>query len=191
MANAAAGIVVGKVGTAPVGLDELEEALTSAPRRPSKHHQLDKLPDLINDLKRRGQKIVMTNGCFDLLHAGHVQLFAAAKELGDFLIVAIDDDASVRALKGKGRPVIRADERIRILSALDSVDAVVEFASEEFDTLLDAIKPDVLVKGSNYASDQVRGGERVTRNGGRVALIPVSEAVSSSQIINNIRSDHQ
>jgi len=189
IANAAAGIVVGKVGTAPVGIDELQSALTNTGQRfPSKHCTLEELPALVGDLQRRSKKVVLTNGCFDLLHAGHVQLFAAAKELGDFLIVAIDDDASVRALKGNGRPVIRAAERIRILSALDSVDAVVVFTSDEFDTLLDAIKPDVLVKGSNYESSQVRGGDRVTRQGGRVALVPVREDISSSQIIKTIKN---
>ena len=180
--------MVGKVGTAPIGVDELTSALTNTGRRfPSKHHPLEELPALIGDLKRRNHKIVLTNGCFDLLHAGHVQLFAAAKEMGDFLIVAIDDDASVKALKGKGRPVIRAEERIRILSALDSVDAVVVFASDAFEALLDAVRPDVLVKGSNYATDQVRGGGLVAKLGGRVALVPVSEAISSSQIIKNIK----
>jgi len=188
MANAAAGIVVGKVGTAPVSLDELQAVLTNTQRRPSKHHSLENLPAVISDLQRRNQKVVLTNGCFDLLHAGHVQLFAAAKELGDFLIVAIDDDASVRALKGHGRPVIRADERVRILSALDSVDAVVVFASDAFDALLETIKPDVLVKGSNYESDQVRGGDLVTRQGGRVVLVPVREDISSSQIIKTIKN---
>jgi D-beta-D-heptose 7-phosphate kinase/D-beta-D-heptose 1-phosphate adenosyltransferase len=189
MANAAAGIVVGKIGTAPVSIDELTSALTNTGRRfPSKHHALEELPAMIGDLQRNGQKIVMTNGCFDLLHAGHVQLFTAAKEMGDFLIVAIDDDASVRAIKGNGRPVIRAEERIRILSALDSVDAVVVFASDELEALLEAVKPDVLVKGSNYDSAQVRGGDLVTRLGGRVALIPISEDISSSQIIKNIKN---
>ena len=189
MANAAAGIVVGKLGTAPISIEELTSALAATGSRfPSKHRTLEELPVLIGDLQRHGQKVVMTNGCFDLLHAGHVQLFAAAKELGDFLIVAIDDDASVRAVKGRGRPVIRAEERTRILSALDSVDAVVVFASDKLESLLEAVRPDVLVKGSNYESDQVRGGELVTRQGGRVALIPISEDISSSQIISSIKN---
>ena len=190
MANSAAGIVVGKVGTAPVSIEELTSALTNTGGRfPSKHRTLEELPAIVGDLQRNGQKVVMTNGCFDLLHAGHVQLFAAAKELGDFLIVAIDDDASVRALKGHGRPVIRAEERIRILSALDSVDAVVVFASDRLEAVLEAIRPDVLVKGSNYDSDQVRGGDLVIRQGGRVALIPISEDISSSRIIKNIQEN--
>jgi D-beta-D-heptose 7-phosphate kinase/D-beta-D-heptose 1-phosphate adenosyltransferase len=188
MANAAAGVVVGKVGTAPIRIEELLSAVTNTGQRfPSKHRDLEELPALVRDLKRSGRRIVLTNGCFDLLHAGHVQLFAAARELGDVLIVAIDDDASVRKLKGNGRPVIRAAERIRILSALDSVDAVVVFASDELEALIDAIQPDVLVKGSNYESAQVRGGDRVVRHGGRVALVPISEEISSSRIIKNIQ----
>jgi D-beta-D-heptose 7-phosphate kinase/D-beta-D-heptose 1-phosphate adenosyltransferase len=190
MANAGAGVVVGKVGTAPISREELTAALTNTGGRfPSKHRTLEELPGMVREQQRSGHKVVMTNGCFDLLHAGHVQLFAAAKEMGDFLIVAIDDDASVRALKGNGRPVIRAEERIRILSALDSVDAVVVFASDRLEALLEAIRPDVLVKGSNYDSDQVRGGDLVVRQGGRVALIPISEDISSSQIIKNIQEN--
>jgi D-beta-D-heptose 7-phosphate kinase/D-beta-D-heptose 1-phosphate adenosyltransferase len=188
MANAAAGVVVGKVGTAPISITELASALSNTGGRfPSKHRTLEELPGMVRDLQRSGHQIVLTNGCFDLLHAGHVQLFAAAKELGDFLIVAIDDDASVRSLKGSGRPVIRAEERIRILSALDSVDAVVVFSSDRLEALLEAIRPDVLVKGSNYESDQVRGGDLVGRQGGRVALIPISENISSSRIIKTIQ----
>jgi D-beta-D-heptose 7-phosphate kinase/D-beta-D-heptose 1-phosphate adenosyltransferase len=190
MANAAAGVVVGKVGTAPIRIEELLSAVTNTGQRfPSKHRSLDELPDLVRDLKRSGRRIVLTNGCFDLLHAGHVQLFAAARELGDVLIVAIDDDDSVRKVKGSGRPVIRAAERIRILSALDSVDAVVVFASDQLEDLIDAVKPDVLVKGSNYDSAQVRGGDRVVRHGGRVALVPIREEISSSRIIKNIQEN--
>ncbi len=189
MANTAAGIVVGKVGTATIGPAELKSALaTSGQRFPSKHRAMVELPALLGDLRRRNHKIVLTNGCFDLLHVGHIQLVSAARDLGDFLIVAIDDDASVRQVKGPGRPVIAAEERIRILSALDSVDAVVVFASDELEALIDLVKPDVLAKGSNYKSAEVRGHERVARHGGRVALVPIAEDVSAAQIINHIRN---
>jgi D-beta-D-heptose 7-phosphate kinase/D-beta-D-heptose 1-phosphate adenosyltransferase len=149
---------------------------------------MKELPALLSDLRRRNQKVVLTNGCFDLIHVGLIQLVSAARDLGDFLIVAIDDDASVRQVKGPGRPVIAAEERIRILSALDSVDAVVVFASEALEDLIDLVKPDVLAKGSNYQSAEVRGHERVARHGGRVALVPISEDVSATRIINNIRN---
>ncbi|MDJ0811835.1 MAG: D-glycero-beta-D-manno-heptose-7-phosphate kinase [Desulfobacterales bacterium] len=189
MANTAAGMVVGKVGTATIGPVELKSALaTSGQRFPSKHRSIEALPALLTDLRRRNQRVVLTNGCFDLIHVGHIQLVSAARDLGDFLIVAIDDDESVRQVKGPGRPVIAADERIRILSALDSVDAVVVFASEALEDLIDLVKPDVLAKGSNYQSAEVRGHDRVTKHGGRVALVPIAEDVSAAQIINNIRN---
>ncbi|MBL0716396.1 MAG: D-glycero-beta-D-manno-heptose-7-phosphate kinase [Desulfosarcina sp.] len=191
MANAAAGIVVGKVGTATIGPDELKSALAASGKRfPSKHRSRNELPALMGDLHRRNQKVVLTNGCFDLIHAGHVQLFSAARELGDYLIVAIDDDESVRLVKGRGRPVIAAAERIRILSALDSVDAVVVFASNELEDLIETIKPDVLAKGSNYQSAEVRGHEQVIKHGGRVALVPISVDVSATRIIDHIRNGH-
>ena len=189
MANTAAGIVVGKVGTATVGPLELKAALsTSGKRFPSKHRASEELPALLEDLRRRNQKVVLTNGCFDLIHVGHIQLVSAAKELGDFLIVAIDDDASVRQLKGPGRPVIEAAERIRILSALDSVDAVVVFASEDLEKLIEMVKPDILAKGSNYQSDEVRGHAQVLHHGGRIALVPIAEDVSATRIIDHIRN---
>ena len=170
-------------------LDVLSGPLCDAvSRREDSQAILDELPALLDDLRRRNNKVILTNGCFDLIHVGHIQLVSAAKELGDFLIVAIDDDASVRQVKGPGRPVIAAEERIRILSALDSVDAVVVFASEELEDLIDLVKPDVLAKGSNYQSAEVRGHEHVARHGGRVALVPISEDVSATRIIDHIRN---
>jgi D-beta-D-heptose 7-phosphate kinase/D-beta-D-heptose 1-phosphate adenosyltransferase len=189
MANTAAGIVVGKVGTATVGPAELKAALpTSGKRFPSKHRTMDELPALLDDLRRRNNKVILTNGCFDLIHVGHIQLVSAAKELGDFLIVAIDDDESVRQIKGPGRPVIKAAERIRILSALDSVDAVVVFASEDLENLIDIVKPNVLAKGSNYQSTEVRGHAQVFKHGGRIALVPISREASVMRIIDHIRN---
>ncbi len=188
LANSAAGIVVGKVGTATVSIQELSSALKRYPDDLSrKYKSLTEISVIVRELKRQGRRVVLTNGCFDLLHAGHIRLFAESREMGDVLIVAIDDDPSVRKLKGEGRPVIGARERVRILGALDSVDYVVVFASDELNQLLDTIRPDVLTKGSNYASGEVAGHERVEHYGGRVALIPVTESVSSTGIINTIR----
>ena len=188
LANTAAGIVVGKVGTATVTLDELSAALEPF-RDPAvlKQKSLHQLADLSQQLEKQGKRIVMTNGCFDLLHAGHIRLFAASKQLGDVLVVAIDDDESVRKLKGPGRPVLNAGERVRILSALDSVDHVVVFSSDELSTILEKLRPAILTKGSNYTSDQVYGHERIEQSGGRVVLIPVTEDISSTRIIDNIR----
>ena len=146
------------------------------------------IEDLSRDLKRQGKRIVFTNGCFDLLHVGHIQLFSASKQLGDVLIVAIDDDESVRKLKGPGRPVIRAEERVRILSALDCVDYVTVFSSSALNEILEAIQPAILTKGSDYRNKDVLGREIVERLGGRVVLIPVTEDVSSSRIIDAIKN---
>jgi D-beta-D-heptose 7-phosphate kinase/D-beta-D-heptose 1-phosphate adenosyltransferase len=211
VANTAAGIVVGKVGTATVSKQELASALkivmgkvgtasvsdqelgsavkSDDDRLPSKYKALPELPSLIGELKKKGNRIVLTNGCFDLLHVGHILLFSASKQLGDILIVAIDDDDSVKTLKGPGRPVLHSKERVRILSALDAVDYVVVFSSQELIKLIEIIRPDVLTKGSNYTSREVFGRERVEQLGGRVVLIPVSEDISSTRIINDIKSN--
>jgi D-beta-D-heptose 7-phosphate kinase/D-beta-D-heptose 1-phosphate adenosyltransferase len=211
VANTAAGIVVGKVGTATVSKQELalalkivmgkggtpsvsDQELGSAVKSdddplPSKYKKLSELPSLMGELKKKGSRIVLTNGCFDLLHVGHILLFSASKQLGDVLIVAIDDDESVKTLKGPGRPVLHSKERVRILSALDAVDYVVVFSSQELIELIEIIQPDVLTKGSNYTSREVFGRERVEQLGGRVVLIPVSEDISSTRIINDIKSN--
>ena len=188
LANTAAGIVVGKVGTATITPRELSAALKQDDIS-QKHKSPDEISQIASSLRRKGCRIVLTNGCFDLLHAGHIRLFSASKQMGDVLIVAIDDDMSVRRLKGHGRPVVAARERVRILSALDSVDYVVVFSTETLPQLIDAIRPDVLTKGSNYTSDTVLGREQVARMGGRVALVKVTENISSSEIIQNIRSN--
>jgi D-beta-D-heptose 7-phosphate kinase/D-beta-D-heptose 1-phosphate adenosyltransferase len=189
IANTAAGIVVGKVGTATISRQELATALTPyEDSLSSKHKRISELPALIEELKKKGKRIVLTNGCFDLLHAGHILLFSASKQLGDILIVAIDDDESVKTLKGPGRPVLHSKERVRILSALDAVDYVVVFSSQELIKLIEIIQPDVVTKGSNYTSKEVFGRERVEALGGKVVLIPVSENISSTRIINDIKS---
>lgn len=190
IANTAAGIVVGKVGTATISRQELSTALKPYEDiLSSKHKNISELPALIEELKKKGKRVVLTNGCFDLLHVGHIMLFSASKQLGDILIVGIDDDDSVKKLKGSGRPVIGIKERVRILCALDSVDYVIVFSSKELKKLIEIIHPDVLTKGSNYTSEEVFGRELVELLGGRVVLIPVSENISSTRIINDIKSN--
>ncbi len=188
LANTAAGIVVGKVGTAAVTQKELLQALklTAAETVP-KHKTLEELGELCRKLQKDRKRIVLTNGCFDLLHVGHIKLFSASKKLGDVMIVAIDDDDSVRNLKGSGRPVISATERVRILSALDSVDYMIVFANSELDQVIKSIRPDILTKGSNYDSEEVLGRDIVEGYGGRVELIPITEEISTTQIINTIK----
>ncbi|MGE5257792.1 MAG: D-glycero-beta-D-manno-heptose-7-phosphate kinase [Hyphomicrobiales bacterium] len=188
LANAAAGIVVGKVGTAAVTRAELlEELCPSLDPAAVKHKNLAEIAKIAGDLRRKGKRIVLTNGCFDLLHAGHIRLLALSKAHGDVLIVALDDDASVRELKGPGRPVIGKAERVRILCALDSVDYVVVFFTRELLKVIEAVRPDVLTKGSNYEGETVVGRELVERLGGRTALIPVTEGISTTRIIETIK----
>ncbi len=188
LANTAAGIVVGKVGTATVSKRELLQALKQTSEdNASKYKSLNEISQLCRKLQKDRQRIVLTNGCFDLLHVGHIRLFSASKQLGDVMIVAIDDDDSVKLLKGAGRPVISSTERVRILSALDSVDYVVVFATSELDNVIGAIRPDVLTKGSDYESADILGREIVESYGGRIELIPITEAISTTQIINSIK----
>jgi D-beta-D-heptose 7-phosphate kinase/D-beta-D-heptose 1-phosphate adenosyltransferase len=188
LANAAAGLVVGKVGTATVSKKELAAALQLIPADiVSKQISLEEMAGITEDLRKKGRRIVLTNGCFDLLHVGHVRLLAASKQLGDILIVAIDDDDSVRRLKGPDRPVISDAERVRIISALDSVDYVVVFSTGQLDQIIATARPDVLTKGSNYQTADVYGRDLVEQHGGQVELIPITENISSTQIINNIK----
>ena len=183
-ANTAAGIVVGKVGTAAVSTEELSDALNLYP---GKHLRLKALAARVQELKRQGKKIVLTNGCFDLLHVGHVMLLSSSRQLGDVLVVALDDDDSVRKLKGPERPVIGFRERVRILSALDCVDYVTGFSTNELEAVIDAIRPDILTKGSNYQVEDILGRDIVEQSGGRVVLIPVTEEISTTRIINDIK----
>lgn len=188
IANTAAGIVVSKVGTSTVSKNELLSALTpGCDYASNKHISFSELPAVVLKLKADNKKIVLTNGCFDLLHAGHIMLLSASKKLGDVLIVAIDDDESVSSLKEPGRPIISEKERISILSALDSVDYVVVFSSKQLNKMIEIIRPNILTKGSNYIFEDVIGRQLVERCGGRVALIPITKNVSSTSIINNIK----
>jgi D-beta-D-heptose 7-phosphate kinase/D-beta-D-heptose 1-phosphate adenosyltransferase len=188
LANTAAGIVVGKVGTATVSKRELSQALNQTSQdNTSKFKSLNEISQICRKLQRDRKRVILTNGCFDLLHVGHIRLFSASKQLGDVMIVAIDDDDSVKLLKGAGRPVIGVNERVRILSALDSVDYVVVFATSELDNVIRAIRPDVLTKGSDYESTEVLGREIVESYGGRIERISITEEISATQIINNIK----
>ncbi len=189
LANTAAGIVVGKIGTATVTQKELASALDSGGVGMSfKYRDISDLNALVSELRKKGKRIVLTNGCFDLVHQGHIRLLSESKRLGDILILAIDDDLSVRKLKGPGRPIINQNNRVGILSALDSVDYVVVFSSDELLSLIDIIRPDVLTKGSNYTTEEVFGCRLVEKYGGVVRLIPVTEDISSSRIINSIKN---
>ena len=137
--------------------------------------------------KRNGRRVVFTNGCFDLLHPGHIRSLELARELGDALIVGLNSDASVRQLKGEGRPVIPERERAEILSALESVDAVVIFDDLTPREVISRLLPDVLVKGSDWSGDQIVGREEVEAAGGRVVSVPVVPGYSTSAMLKKIR----
>lgn len=148
------------------------------------HIQIVKERARLRDAER---KLVFTNGVFDILHVGHVRYLAAARSLGDALVVAINTDASVRALKGAGRPLINEGERAEILAALRSVDYVTIFDDVSPRSLIAELLPDVLVKGGDYSLDEIHGREEVERSGGRVVSLPFVEGVSSSDIIKRMK----
>ncbi len=188
LANTAAGIVVGKVGTVPITQQELIEELTlkSASEQVNKVVNLSQLAIKVGAWHKQKQRIVFTNGCFDLLHAGHVTYLEAAKKTGDKLILGLNTDRSVSAIKGPTRPVIHEADRARVLAALEAVDAVILFDEDTPLNLINAIKPDVIVKGSDYAEDQVVGGVEVKSWGGKVALIDIVPGRSTSGILEKI-----
>lgn len=138
--------------------------------------------------KRNGRRVVFTNGCFDILHPGHVRSFEQARDLGDALIVGLNSDASVRALKGEGRPVLPQDERAEILAALECVDAVVIFDDLTPREVIARLLPDVLVKGGDWTGDKIVGREEVEAAGGRVVSAPVVPGFSTTDILRKIRA---
>jgi D-beta-D-heptose 7-phosphate kinase/D-beta-D-heptose 1-phosphate adenosyltransferase len=137
-------------------------------------------------LREQGIRLVFTNGCFDLLHAGHVRYLEAAKRLGDRLLVAVNADDTVRRLKGAGRPLTPLDERMEILAALADVDYVVAFDEETPFEIIEEIVPDVLVKGGDWTPDRIVGRERVEREGGKVLSLPYAPGYSTSAIVSRI-----
>jgi D-beta-D-heptose 7-phosphate kinase/D-beta-D-heptose 1-phosphate adenosyltransferase len=188
LANVGAGIVVGKVGTAPVFRAELARELgQDGTRLEEKIRPLSELRLLVSQLQAQGKRVVFTNGCFDLLHGGHIEFLETSRRLGDVLVVAVDSDVSVKQVKGEGRPVIGEVQRLRILAALEAVNYVTLFDSEQLPELLASLKPDVLTKGSNYPEEQVAGREIVARYGGQVSLVPITEPTSVSDLIQRIR----
>jgi D-beta-D-heptose 7-phosphate kinase / D-beta-D-heptose 1-phosphate adenosyltransferase len=185
IANAAGGIVVGRVGTAVVQAHELATALV--PGAGEKTLSLDEAVSRRQWWRAQQRRVVFTNGCFDILHVGHLALLRHAASLGDVLLVAINSDASVRRLKGPGRPLVPEEGRARMLAALECVDAVVRFDEETPLQILAQLRPDVLVKGADYGLDQVVGRELVEGYGGRVELAPLVPDHSTSALVSKIR----
>jgi len=147
----------------------------------------DDLPKWRTQLRASGKKLVVTNGCFDILHPGHIRSLEQARELGDALVVGLNSDASVRQLKGEGRPVLPGQERAEILAALECVDAVVMFDDLTPHEVIARLLPDVLVKGGDWAGDQIVGREEVEAAGGRVVSAPVVPGFSTTEILRKIR----
>lgn len=185
VANAAAGIVVGKIGTAVVQPAELLFAL--APHL-AKVVTRDELLATVQSLRDARQRIVFTNGCFDLLHAGHLYLLREAAKHGDALIVGVNSDASIRRLKGAQRPIIAERDRADLVAALDCVSAAVVFDEDTPATLIEQIMPDVLVKGGDYTPDRVVGRQVVEAHGGRVELVALREGYSTTSLLERLRA---
>lgn len=188
LANLGAGLVVGKIGVANLRPAELRLALHRRGRGGRGLVSAAELEMLIAQARSRGEHIVMTNGCFDILHAGHVAYLEEAKTLGDRLIVAVNDDASVERLKGKGRPVNSLDDRMAVLSGLAAVDWVVPFSEDTPANLIGQLLPDVLVKGGDYRAEQIVGAKAVIANGGEVRVLAFREGRSTTAVIDAIRS---
>ncbi len=187
LANLAAGIVVGKLGTASVSVPELRRTVLMGQDAGFGEMNPEQLQVAIADARSHGERIVMTNGCFDILHAGHVLYLSQARQLGDRLIVAVNDDASVQRLKGNGRPVNPLDRRMTVLAALESVDWVVPFSEDTPERLICDINPDLLVKGGDYQPEDIAGYDCVKRAGGDVVVLEYEEGCSTSSIIDTIR----
>lgn len=186
LANTAAGIVVGKMGTATLTAFELQQTV-------HENNQLAKgvvnekdLQKLVSDAQHKGETIVMTNGCFDILHTGHVDYLKAAKKMGDRLIVAVNTDESVRHLKGPDRPLNILNDRMKLLAALEAVDWVVPFSESTPQRLIEAILPDILVKGADYQVHEIAGSTAVLENGGQVKTIELTPNQSTTGMIKKI-----
>ena len=185
LANVAAGVVVNKVGTVPITREELTGAMTADNPLTMRQKVLsrEQVSERASAWRSRGQRIVFTNGCFDILHVGHIRLLEEARRRGDRLIVGLNSDDSVRALKGPLRPLVGEKDRAQVLAALSAVDAVVLFREPTPLQLIEAIRPEVLVKGGDYTEQEVVGGREVRSWGGRVELIPLVEGVSTTRLI--------
>lgn len=189
LANVAASIVVGKLGTASVSAPELRRAVQEDQGSERGVVTLEQLEIAIADARSHGEKVVFTNGCFDIIHAGHVAYLEQARQLGDRLIVAINSDESVRRLKGKGRPINPVERRMAVLAGLESVDWVLQFSEDTPRPLLRTLQPEVLAKGGDYDREGVVGWEIVEEYGGEVKVLAFVDNVSTTAIVTKIQQD--
>lgn len=188
LANLAAGIVVGKVGTVPIAAHELVAALTPSSGITSgeKILSFESVQRRVAEWRHAGETVVFTNGCFDLLHVGHIALLEDCRRFGSKLVLGLNADASVGRLKGPTRPIVGERERAKVMAALASVDAVVLFEEDTPLELIRVLKPDVLVKGGDYTVETVVGHEEVVANGGRVEIVPTVEGFSTTKIVKKL-----
>ncbi|WOG26678.1 bifunctional D-glycero-beta-D-manno-heptose-7-phosphate kinase/D-glycero-beta-D-manno-heptose 1-phosphate adenylyltransferase HldE [Endozoicomonas sp. 8E] len=189
LANIAAGIVVAKLGTATVSMPELRREVNRELGAERGVVTPDQLKIALEDSRAHGEKIVFTNGCFDIVHAGHVGYLEQARKQGDRLVLAINSDASVKRLKGEGRPINSEDRRMAVLAGLEAVDWVVCFEEDTPENLLRMVKPDVLVKGGDYTIDEVVGAPIVYEYGGEVKVLAFLDNCSTTAIVEKIRKD--
>lgn len=187
IANAAASVVVGKLGASTVSCNEIESELNRSSQILGKIISQEELLLKVKGMRNEGKRMVMTNGCFDILHSGHVEYLSKAKELGDVLIVALNSDDSVKKLKGSSRPINKIKERMTVLSSLQAVDWLVEFDQDTPEELIKSMLPDVLVKGGDYEEKNIVGGDLVKKNGGEVRVIEYVESKSTSETITRIK----
>jgi D-beta-D-heptose 7-phosphate kinase/D-beta-D-heptose 1-phosphate adenosyltransferase len=189
LANVAAGLVVRKIGVATVTPGEISAALHQRGQGGRGLVELDALLALVEESRGRNERVIMTNGCFDVLHAGHVSYLEEAKSLGDRLIVAVNDDESVRRLKGESRPINALEDRLLVLAGLAAVDWVVPFSEDTPARLIEAVLPDVLVKGGDYQPEEIVGAREVLQNGGEVRVLAFRDGHSSSRIIDRLKDE--
>lgn len=186
IANLAAGLAVGKLGTAAISGPELRRAVRDEENSGKGVMSAAQLEATVRDAKFDGERIVFTNGCFDVIHAGHVGYLSEARQLGDRLVVAINADSSVTRLKGMGRPINPVERRMAVLAGLEAVDWVVSFDSDTPESLLKALRPDTLVKGGDYTVAEVVGGDFVKSYGGEVKVLNFIDDCSTSAIVDRI-----
>jgi D-beta-D-heptose 7-phosphate kinase/D-beta-D-heptose 1-phosphate adenosyltransferase len=192
LGNVAGGLEVERFGSVPVTRAEIiEELLMEARQHLGKQRAMKELLPELQRHRAAGKKIVFTNGCFDLIHLGHVKYFQFAKRQGDLLVVAVNTDSSIRRLKGEKRPIIGELDRIGVLEELESIDYLVQFDGDTPIDLIQAIQPDVLVKGADYKKEQVVGWDIVEAKGGCVALAPLVDGRSTSWVIERILEAHR
>lgn len=187
LCNIAAGIVVTKLGTASVSGPELRLEVAEQTASAKGVMTREQLVAAAQEVRANGQRVVFTNGCFDILHAGHVEYLTEARQKGDRLIVAINDDAGVKRLKGAGRPINTVDRRQTMLAGLEAVDWVVSFSEDTPEALLELIRPDVLVKGGDYTVDQVVGSDIVRSYGGEVSVLKLVDGLSTTALAEKIK----